>query len=97
MAAARIAPTVTAPQAAAFRLAPQHLAGSTQHLAGSSKHLAGSSQHLGRSDHHPARSTRLAVELFARTTPAMRQAIEREADAMSVFLGQPCAARFASG
>jgi hypothetical protein len=41
------------------------------------------------------RTTTLSVERFARQTPAMRKAIEREADAMAVFLGQPCVARFA--
>jgi hypothetical protein len=41
------------------------------------------------------KTTILSVELFARPTPAMRKAIEREAEAMGVFLGQRCAARFA--
>lgn len=41
------------------------------------------------------KTTTLSVELFARPTPAMRKAIEREAGAMAAFLGQPCVARFA--
>jgi len=38
-------------------------------------------------------TTRLVVGLFGRATPAVRRAIEREADAMSGFLGVPCAVR----
>ena len=41
------------------------------------------------------KTTTLAVELFGRATPAVRRAIEREADAMSAFLGTTCSPRFA--
>ena len=40
-------------------------------------------------------TTTLRVELFGRATPAMRKTIEREADALGMFLGQRCVARFA--
>jgi uncharacterized protein YcaQ len=40
------------------------------------------------------RTMRLDVELFGRATPAVRQAIERDAEAMGRFLGAACSARF---
>ena len=39
----------------------------------------------------------LDVQLFGRGDAALRQAIEREADAMSAFLAAPCRARFTTG
>jgi hypothetical protein len=40
------------------------------------------------------KTTILGVELFGRATPAIRRAIEREAEQMSTFLGRACTARF---
>jgi hypothetical protein len=40
------------------------------------------------------KTTTLGVELFGRATPALRRAIEREADQMSTFPGATCSARF---
>jgi len=40
------------------------------------------------------KKTMMTVELFGRATPAMRRAIEREAEQMSAFLGATCSARF---
>jgi len=40
--------------------------------------------------------TTLGVELFGRATPEVRRAIEREAEAMSAFLGTTCSPRFRS-
>jgi len=39
------------------------------------------------------RTTTLGVELFHRATPALRRAIEREAEAMAAFLGTACGVR----
>ena len=43
-----------------------------------------------------ARAVTLDVELFGRVTPAIRQGIEREADAMGRFLGIRCEPRFST-
>lgn len=40
------------------------------------------------------KTTTLGVELFGRVTPAIREALEREAAEMSGFLGQRCTPRF---
>jgi hypothetical protein len=40
------------------------------------------------------KTTTLGVELFERVTPDVRRAVAREAEAMSVFLGTDCIARF---
>jgi uncharacterized protein YcaQ len=40
------------------------------------------------------KTTTLGVELFGRATPAIRRAIERDAEQMSTFLGLSCTARF---
>ena len=40
------------------------------------------------------KATMLTVELFARARPALRRAIEREAEQMGAFLGATCSARF---
>lgn len=37
------------------------------------------------------------VELFGRVTPALREGVECEAEAMGRFLGVGCDARFSSG
>ena len=43
------------------------------------------------------RRVTLGVELFGRVTPALREGIEREAEAMGRFLGVGCVARCSSG
>jgi len=40
------------------------------------------------------KATTIAVELFGRATPAIRRAIEREAEQLSTFLGTTCSPRF---